>query len=52
MFTGAPGKYVPLKETIRGFKMIVEGECDELPERASYMVGTIDEAFEKAKTLK
>ena len=52
VFTGAPGKYVPLKETIRGFKMIVEGECDELPEQAFYMVGTIDEAFEKAKTLK
>ena len=50
--TGAPGKYVPLKETIRGFKMIVDGECDELPEQAFYMVGTIDEAFEKAKTLK
>lgn len=52
VFTGAPGKYVPLKETIRGFKMIVDGECDELPEQAFYMVGTIDEAFEKAMTLK
>jgi F-type H+-transporting ATPase subunit beta len=52
VFTGAPGKYVPLKETIRGFKMIVDGECDHLPEQAFYMVGTIDEAFEKAKTLK
>ena len=52
VFTGAPGKYVPLKETIRGFKMIVDGECDELPEQAFYMVGTIDEAFKKAKTLK
>ena len=52
VFSGAPGKYVPLKETIRGFKMIVDGECDELPEQAFYMVGTIDEAFEKAKTLK
>ena len=52
VFTGAPGKYVPLKETIRGFKMIVDGECDELPEQAFYMVCTIDEAFEKAKTLK
>ena len=41
VFTGAPGKYVPLKETIRGFKMIVDGECDELPEQAFYMVGTI-----------
>ncbi|MDE1998098.1 MAG: F0F1 ATP synthase subunit beta [Burkholderiales bacterium] len=51
VFTGAPGKYVPLKETIRGFKMIVNGECDSLPEQAFYMVGTIDEAFEKAKSL-
>jgi F-type H+-transporting ATPase subunit beta len=51
VFTGTPGKYVPLKETIRGFKMIVNGECDHLPEQAFYMVGTIDEAFEKAKTL-
>ncbi|MFC3338191.1 F0F1 ATP synthase subunit beta [Paracandidimonas soli] len=51
VFTGAPGKYVPLAETIRGFKMIVEGECDTLPEQAFYMVGSIDEAFEKAKTL-
>ncbi len=46
-FTNSPGKYVPLKETIRGFKMIVDGECDALPEQAFYMVGTIDEAFEK-----
>ncbi|MFO0483809.1 MAG: F0F1 ATP synthase subunit beta, partial [bacterium] len=51
VFTGSPGKYVPLKETIRGFKMIVDGECDALPEQAFYMVGTIEEAFEKAKTL-
>ncbi len=51
VFTGAPGKYVSLKETIRGFKMIINGECDHLPEQAFYMVGTIDEAFEKAKTL-
>jgi F-type H+-transporting ATPase subunit beta len=51
VFTGSPGKYVTLKETIRGFKMIVNGECDHLPEQAFYMVGTIDEAFEKAKTL-
>ena len=41
-----------VNETIRGFKMIVDGECDELPEQAFYMVGTIDEAFEKAKTIK
>ncbi|AFK61489.1 F0F1 ATP synthase subunit beta [Advenella kashmirensis WT001] len=52
VFTGSPGKYVPLAETIRGFKMIVDGECDALPEQAFYMVGTIDEAFEKAKSLK
>ena len=51
VFTGSAGKYVPLKETIRGFKMIVNGECDALPEQAFYMIGTIDEAFEKAKTL-
>ncbi|OIQ88843.1 ATP synthase subunit beta [mine drainage metagenome] len=51
VFTGSPGKYVPLKETIRGFKMIVNGECDALPEQAFYMVGAIDEAFEKAKKL-
>lgn len=51
VFTGAPGKYVPLSETIRGFKMIVAGECDHLPEQAFYMVGTIDEAFEKAKKI-
>ncbi len=51
VFTGSPGKYVPLKETIRGFKMIVAGECDHLPEQAFYMVGGIDEVFEKAKTL-
>ncbi|EGI77927.1 F0F1 ATP synthase subunit beta [Hylemonella gracilis] len=51
VFTGAPGKYVPLAETIRGFKMIVNGECDHLPEQAFYMVGTIDEAFEKAKKV-
>jgi F-type H+/Na+-transporting ATPase subunit beta len=51
VFTGTPGKFVSLKETIRGFKMIVNGECDQLPEQAFYMVGTIDEVFEKAKTL-
>jgi F-type H+-transporting ATPase subunit beta len=50
VFTGTPGKIVPLKETIRGFKMIVEGECDTLPEQAFYMVGGIDEVFEKAKS--
>ena len=51
VFTGSPGKYVPLAETIRGFKMIVNGECDHLPEQAFYMVGTIDDVFEKAKKL-
>ena len=51
VFTGSPGKYVSLKDTIRGFNMIVNGECDHLPEQAFYMVGTIEEAFEKAKTL-
>ena len=50
-FTGSPGKYVPLAETIKGFKMIVNGECDALPEQAFYMVGPIEEAFEKAKKL-
>ena len=50
-FTGTPGKYVALKDTIKGFKMITAGECDHLPEQAFYMVGTIDEAFEKAKKL-
>ena len=50
-FTGAPGKYVSLAETIRGFKMIVAGELDALPEQAFYMVGTIDEAIEKGKKL-
>src|SRR3954463_5004050 len=51
VFTGAPGKYVALKDTIKGFNMIVNGECDHLPEQAFYMVGPIEEAFEKAKTL-
>ncbi len=51
VFTGSPGKYVTLKETIKGFKGIVNGDYDHLPEQAFYMVGTIDEAIEKAKTL-
>ena len=51
VFTGTEGKYVSLKETIRGFKMIANGECDSLPEQAFYMVGTIEEAQEKAKSL-
>jgi F-type H+-transporting ATPase subunit beta len=51
VFTGSPGKYVPLKETIRGFKGIVDGEYDHLPEQAFYMVGSIDEAVEKAAKI-
>jgi F-type H+-transporting ATPase subunit beta len=51
VFTGSKGKYVPLKDTIRGFKGIVDGEYDHLPEQAFYMVGSIDEAVEKAKKL-
>jgi len=50
-FTGQEGKYVPIKETVRGFKEILEGTHDSLPEQAFYMVGTIDDAVEKAKTL-
>ena len=50
-FTGTPGKYVPLRETIRGFKAIVEGEMDQLPEQAFYMIGSLEEAVEKAKRL-
>jgi len=51
VFTGSPGKYVSLKETIRGFKAILAGEMDHLPEQAFYMVGPIDEAVEKAKRI-
>ncbi|WP_192035699.1 F0F1 ATP synthase subunit beta [Halomonas sp. YLGW01] len=51
VFTGAPGKYVSLKETIRGFQGILNGDYDELPEQAFYMVGTIDEAVEKANSM-
>jgi len=50
-FTGKPGRYVPVKETVRGFKEILEGKHDDLPEDAFYMVGTIDEAVERAKEL-
>jgi len=50
-FTGTEGKYVPIKETVRGFKEILEGKHDALPEQAFWMVGTIDEAVEKAKSL-
>jgi len=52
VFTGSPGKYVTLKDTIKGFKMIVNGECDALPEQAFYMVGAIEEAFAKADEMK
>ncbi|WP_256776902.1 MULTISPECIES: F0F1 ATP synthase subunit beta [unclassified Stenotrophomonas] len=51
VFTGSPGKYVSLKDTIRGFKAIVDGEYDHLPEQAFYMVGSIEEAVEKAKKM-
>jgi F-type H+/Na+-transporting ATPase subunit beta len=50
-FTGTPGKYVSLKDTIRGFKAIVNGEYDHIPEQAFYMVGGIEEVEEKAKKL-
>lgn len=48
-FTGVPGKYVPLKETVRGFKMIIDGEMDDYPEQAFFNVGTIDEVIEKGR---
>mgnify|MGYP000723288049 FL=1 len=51
VFTGSPGKYVPLQETLRGFKEILDGKHDDLPEGAFYMVGTIDEAVQKAKEM-
>jgi F-type H+-transporting ATPase subunit beta len=51
VFTGSPGKYVSLKETLRGFKGLVDGDYDHLPEQAFYMVGSIDEAIEKAKSI-
>ena len=51
-FTGQAGRYVPVRETIRGFKELVEGKCDDVPEQAFFMVGTIDEAREKAEKLK
>jgi len=50
-FTGIPGKYVPLAETIKGFRMIVSGELDDVPEQAFYMVGPIEEVVEQAKQL-
>jgi F-type H+-transporting ATPase subunit beta len=51
VFTGSPGKYVPLAETIQGFQLILTGDLDDLPEQSFYLVGNIDEAIEKAKTL-
>ena len=51
VFTGSPGKYVSLEESIKGFKGILNGDYDDLPEQAFYMVGTIEEAVEKAKTV-
>ena len=51
VFTGSPGKYVPLKETLRGFREILEGKHDDLPESAFYMVGTIDEAVAKGRDM-
>jgi len=50
-FTGIPGKYVPLKDSIRSFKAIVNGELDDVPEQAFYMVGAIEEVHEQAKKL-
>ena len=50
-FTGQPGSYVPIKETVRGFKEILDGKHDDLPEAAFHLVGTIDDAIEKAKRL-
>ena len=51
VFTGSPGVFVSLQDTIKGFKGLVEGEYDEIPEAAFYMVGTIEEAIEKSKKL-
>ncbi|HKZ72336.1 MAG TPA: F0F1 ATP synthase subunit beta, partial [Nitrospirota bacterium] len=51
-FTGIPGKYVKLQDTIKGFKMIIDGKVDDLPEQAFYMVGAIEEVAEKAEKMK
>lgn len=51
VFSGRPGAFVPVDETIRGFKLILEGKFDDLPEQAFYMVGTIDEALKKAEKM-
>ncbi|MRR30102.1 F0F1 ATP synthase subunit beta, partial [bacterium] len=50
-FTGRPGRYVPLRETVAGFREILDGKCDDLPEQAFYMTGTIDEARKNAAEL-
>jgi F-type H+-transporting ATPase subunit beta len=50
-FTGQPGRYVKLEDTIRSFKTIVEGKCDHIPEQAFYMVGTVDEVFQRAEKM-
>ncbi len=52
IFTGSPGKYVDIKDTVKGFREIIDGKHDDIPEQAFYMVGTIEDAMEKAKTLK
>ncbi|MCB2039258.1 MAG: F0F1 ATP synthase subunit beta, partial [Ottowia sp.] len=51
-FTGTPGVFVKIEDTVRGFQMILDGECDDLPEQAFYMVGTIEDAFEKAERIR
>jgi F-type H+-transporting ATPase subunit beta len=51
VFTGTPGKFVPLKDTIKGFQGIINGDYDNLPEQAFYMLGSIEEAVEKAKSM-
>ena len=51
-FTGKPGRFVKLQETVKGFKMIIDGSLDEIPEQAFYMVGPIEEVFEKAEQMK
>ena len=51
VFTGLPGKFVPVADTIKGFNAIISGECDHLPEMAFFMVGTIEEVYEKAADM-
>ena len=51
VFTGSPGRFVPIRETVRGFREILDGQHDDLPEQAFYMVGTIDEAVERAEQM-